>query len=188
MRRIFFAVLALALVAGFADSPSFAQDAPQSVPPTAPAAAPAGRMPPNTPPQLLDLGTAKKMAAAVEAAAAAQNQHVAICVMDARGDMVLFERMEMVNIIPVGSSQAKAHAVLLFGIPTSQIASAMSNGTRLFAPLRTTLTGGGDLDLRPGGLPIMKNGRLIGSIGVGGSASESDEQFAQAGIDSLTAK
>ena len=183
MRKGFLAGMVLALVAGIAASPSFAQDAPQTAPPAAPAAAPAGRMAPNTPPQLLDLATA-----AVEAAAAAQNQHVAICVMDARGDMVLFERMEMVNIIPVGSSQAKAHAVLLFGLPTSQIANAMSNGTKIFAPLKTTLAGGGDLDLRPGGLPLMKNGRLIGSIGVGGSASESDEQFAQAGIDAVTAK
>jgi uncharacterized protein GlcG (DUF336 family) len=32
----------------------------------------------------------------------------------------------------------------------------------------------------------MKNGKMIGAIGVGGSASESDEPFAQAGT--LTAK
>jgi glc operon protein GlcG len=187
MRRVFTAVFTFVLVAGYSATTSLGQAAP---PATAPAAATPGtnRLPPNTPPQQIDVATAKKMVAAVEAVAAAMNQHVAICVMDTRGDMVFFERMDTINVIPVGSAQAKAHAVLLFGIPSGQIGDAMRDGKPLVAKGKAPLAGYGEMDFRQGGLPIMKNGKMIGAIGVGGSASESDEQFAQAGIDAVTQK
>src|SRR5579864_3938635 len=87
MRRIFFALLALIFIAGLATPQSFAQAAPQ--------AAPQGRgQQPAGPPQTMDLATAKKMIAGAEAAAAAMNQHVSICVLDTNGDVVLFERMD----------------------------------------------------------------------------------------------
>jgi glc operon protein GlcG len=37
--------------------------------------------------------------------------------------------------------------------------------------------------INQGGLPILKDGKVIGGIGVGGSASSEDERFAQAGIN-----
>jgi glc operon protein GlcG len=186
MRRVFAAAFTFVLVAGYSATTSLAQ----AVPATAPAAAApgAGRLPPNTPPQQIDVAIAKKMVAAVEAAAAAMNQHVAICIMDSRGDLVFFERMDTINVIPVGSAQAKAHAVLLFGITSGQIGDAMRDGKPVIAKGKAPLAGYGDMDFRQGGLPIMKNGKMIGAIGVGGSASESDEQFAQAGIDAVTPK
>jgi glc operon protein GlcG len=36
-----------------------------------------------------------------------------------------------------------------------------------------------------GGLPILKNGKVVGAIGVGGSTAANDEVFAQAGINAL---
>ncbi len=108
--------------------------------------------------------------------------------MDARGDLVFFERMDTINAIPVTSSQGKAHAVLLFGLPTKQVADAIKAGTPVSTMIKAPLAGYGELDIRQGGLPIMKGGKMIGAIGVGGSASESDEQFAQAGIDAITPK
>jgi glc operon protein GlcG len=191
MRKVFFAALSFALTLGFTTSPSFAQTPPaQGAPPQAPQG---GGQGPGVnrnagPPQLIDLATAKKMAAAAETAATAMNQHIAICIMDARGDMVFFERGDVINAIPVASSQGKAHAVLLFGLPTKQVAAAIKNGTPVTAIPKAPATGASDLDIRQGGLPIMKDGKMIGAIGVGGSASESDEQFAQAGLDALTPK
>jgi glc operon protein GlcG len=181
MKRIFAALVALVLVAGSSAVSAAAQAAP-------PPAAPAGRMAPNTPPQQIDVATAKKMVAAVEAAATAANQHVAICIMDTRGDLVFFERMDTINVIPVGSAQAKAHAVLLFGMPSAQIGDAITSGKAIVPKGKAPLAGYGDMDFRQGGLPIMKDGKMIGAIGVGGSASETDEKFAQAGIDAITAK
>jgi glc operon protein GlcG len=187
MRKVFFAALSLALVLGFTSLTSFAQTPPASATPQAAGQAPVVNRPVG-PPQLIDLATAKKIAAGAEAAAAALNQHIAICIMDARGDLVFFERMDTINAIPVTSSQGKAHAVLLFGLPTKQVADAIKAGTPISAMIKVPLAGYGELDIRQGGLPIMKGGKMIGAIGVGGSASESDEQFAQAGIDAITPK
>src|SRR6266851_2630351 len=137
MRRIFFAVLALVLVTGFATSQSFAQAAPQSQ------QGGRGNAPPP-PPQSIDLATARKMVAAAEAAATEMNQHVAICVMDARGDVVLFERMDTLDLVPGTTSQGKARAVLLFGIPTGQIADAMRSGQPVSATVRRPVPGAGE--------------------------------------------
>jgi glc operon protein GlcG len=187
MKRVFVAVFTFVLVAGCSATASLAQATPPAATPPAPTPSPT-RLAPNTPPQQIDVATAKKMVAAVEAAATAANQRVAICIMDTRGDLVFFERMDTINVIPVGSAQAKAHAVLLFGIPSGQIGDAIRDGKPLVAKGKAPLAGYGDMDFRQGGLPIMKNGKMIGAIGVGGSASDTDEQFAQAGIDALTPK
>jgi uncharacterized protein GlcG (DUF336 family) len=136
----------------------------------------------------LDIASAKKMAAAVEAAAGAANEHVAICVMDANGEVVLLERMDhMADRIPLATAQGKARAVLLMGVSTGQMADAI----RDHKPIPATLTappiaaGGGEITLMRGGLPIMKDGKMIGAIAVGGSSSESDEKYAQLGVEAL---
>lgn len=139
------------------------------------------------PPQLMDLATAKKMAATVEAAAAAQNQFVAVTIMDARGDTVLLERMDSAGILPVSTSQGKARAVVAFGIPTGEIADDMHSGKPV-PMIKAPLAGSGDMTFMRGGLPIMKGGKMVGAIAVGGSASETDEKFAQAGIDAVMPK
>jgi uncharacterized protein GlcG (DUF336 family) len=139
----------------------------------------------------LDLASAKKMAVAVETAAGAAGEHVAICIMDSNGEVVLTERMDHLNDrIPLATAQGKARAVLLLGVSTGQMADAM----RDHKPIAATLTpppiaaGGGEITLMRGGLPIMKEGKMIGAIAVGGSSSESDEKYAQMGIDALQTK
>jgi glc operon protein GlcG len=134
----------------------------------------------------MDLVTARKMAAVAEAAAAAMGQHVAVCVMDTNGDMVLSERMDGGTRVPVNAAIGKARAVLLFGVSTGQISDAVRDKKPMPILPKGLPAGGGDLTLLRGGLPVMKDGKLIGVIGVGGSTSENDEKFAQAGIDSVT--
>jgi glc operon protein GlcG len=184
MKRIFMASLALAVAAVLTGVISAsAQTAPQ---------APQAQAPPRQagPPQTMDLATAKKMVAAAEAAASAMNQHIAICVMDTDGDVVLSERMDGVNHTPVATAEGKARTALIFGLPTGQVADAIQAKKPITATLSSVPNGaGGEITLQfRGGLPVMKDGKQIGSIGVGGSASEQDEKFSQAGIDAISAK
>ena len=182
MRTTLFAITTLALATiGLSAPPSIAQNAP-------PVQQQANAQPPAPPPQTMDLATARKMAAVAEAAAAAMSQHVAVCVMDTNGDVVLSERMDGGTRVPVNAAQGKARAVLLFGIPTGQISDAMRDKKPLSTTPKALPAGGGDLTLLRGGLPVMKDGKLIGTIGVGGSTSENDEKFAQAGLDAVMAK
>lgn len=182
MKRTLFPIMALALTTtAFITSTSIAQNAPTVQQTTA-------VTPPAPPPQTMDLTIARKLAVVAEAAAATLNQHVAVCVMDTNGDVVLLERMDGGTRVPVNAAQGKARAVLLFGVPTGQISDAIREKKPLSTTPKALPAGGGEITLLRGGLPIMKDGKMIGAIGVGGSTSENDEKFAQAGIDAVTAK
>jgi glc operon protein GlcG len=150
-------------------------------------APPAGR---GFPPALaakVTIASAQKMVAAAEAAAKAAGASVAIAVIDANGDLVAFERMDGATAQAVTSSQGKARAAVLFGVPTKEVQDAASAGT----PISVTITAPPPLasanELTPfqGGLPLKKEGKIIAGIGVGGSAPANDEKFAQAGIDAV---
>jgi glc operon protein GlcG len=146
-----------------------------------------GRGLPPARPALVDLATAQKMVAAASSAARTAGASVAIAVIDANGDLVAFERMDGASPQAVTSSQGKARAAILFGVPTKQIQDAAAAGS----PISVTLTSppplAGATDLTPfqGGLPLKKDGKVIAAIGVGGSAPANDEKFAQAGLDAL---
>ena len=195
MRKTPFAMAVLVFAGCITASHPFAQNAPpgqapQQGGPGGPGG-PGGQGGPavTSAPQTMDLATAKKIAAAAETAAAAMSQHVAICVMDTNGDVVFFERMDGAPTIAVVTSQNKARAVLLFGTSTGKIAEAMQAGKPVTANITAQpMEGGGAVTLMRGGLPILKDGKLIGAVGAGGSASENDEKFAQAGIDAISAK
>ena len=47
------------------------------------------------------------------------------------------------------------------------------------------LAGGGYVVAQQGGLPIVKDGKVVGGIGSGGSSAANDEKFVQAGLDAV---
>jgi glc operon protein GlcG len=136
-------------------------------------------------PAQLDFATAKKAADATEAAAVAADAKVAIAVVDANGDLVYFRRMDGTAGVPVTASQAKARAAILFGVPTKSLQDAVAAGTPVSATVTPAAATGAPIMAVQGGLPILKAGKVIGAIGVGGSTSQNDEIFAQAGIDAI---
>lgn len=135
-------------------------------------------------PQTIDLATAKKMAAAAEQEALKANAKVGISVVDSNGDLVLSERIDGASTRGMTSSQGKARAALLFGLPTKQVQDAIASGKPVQANINTAAASS-ELVVNQGGLPIIKDGKVIGAIGVGGSASSEDERFAQTGIDAV---
>jgi glc operon protein GlcG len=195
MRRILFAETALALAAVFTASCAIAQNAPQSAQ-GGPQAQEAGGGQQGRPggggggmggprPQTMDLALAQKIADAVQAAIEAADEQAAICIMDSNGDIVVFERIDETNRIPVGTAEGKARAVLMFGVPTAEVATAQRNPV----PLQVTPPAVGSapavIATMSGGLPIYKDGKMIGAMGVGGADSKDagDAMLAQIGIE-----
>jgi uncharacterized protein GlcG (DUF336 family) len=133
----------------------------------------------------MKLFVAKMMVAAVKSAAEAQKEHIAVCVMDMNGDIVALARMDKTDAAQLGASQGKARAVLLFGMPTGAISDAQRANKPVTAMISSPAMGavGGQITLTRGGLPILKDGVMIGSIGVSGSLAEKDEKYAQIGIN-----
>jgi|SRR6185369_3744066 len=133
----------------------------------------------------VDAATAKKMVAAAEAAAQAANAPVAIAVVDGNGDLVAFLRMDGASARAVTSSQGKARAALLLGVPTKEAQDSMAAGKPLPVTLTAPPAGAWELTIGQGGLPIMKDGKAVAAMGCGGSAPANDEKFCQAGIDAM---
>jgi len=133
----------------------------------------------------VDAATAKKMVAAAEAAAIALNAPMAIAVVDGNGDLVYFERMDGASTRAVTSSQGKARAALLLGVPTKEAQDAIAAGKPIPVTLTTPPAGAWELTIGQGGLPILKDGKVVAAMGCGGSLPANDEKICQAGIDAM---
>ena len=135
--------------------------------------------------QTMNLALAQKIADAVQAAMEAADEQAAICIMDTNGDIVVFERIDETNRIPVGTAEGKARAVLMFGVPTSELAAAQRNPVTVQVTAPPVGGSVGPMATMSGGLPIYKDGKMIGAIGVGGADAKDagDAVLAQIGID-----
>jgi glc operon protein GlcG len=188
MNRTFLVVLSLVLAADFTLQPVSAQ-APQGPGPGQGQGRGQGQGQAQAPrPMGIDVATAKKMVAAAETAAIKANATVAIAVVDVNGDLVYFERMDGASARAVTSSQGKARAALMFGVPTKAVQDAMAAGRPLSATITAPVAGAWEMTPMQGGLPILKDGKVVAAIGAGGSAPANDEAFAQAGLDAVSPK
>jgi glc operon protein GlcG len=133
----------------------------------------------------VDAATAKKMVAAAEAAAMAANAPIAIAVVDGNADLVYFERMDGASARAVTSSQGKARAALLLGVPTKEAQDAIAAGKQIPVTLTNPPAGAWEITIGQGGLPIIKDGKVVAAMGCGGSAPANDEKFCQAGIAAM---
>ena len=143
---------------------------------------------PAAPTQYINFATAQKMITAALKTATKANVQVGISIVDANGDLVYAVRMDGASDMGVISSRGKARAALLFGLPTKQVHDLLVAGHSVEAKLTAPPNGAIELAIQQGGLPIIRDGKVIGGIGVGGSPSAEDERIAQSGIDSLASK
>ncbi|MGA4957194.1 GlcG/HbpS family heme-binding protein [Streptomyces lavendulocolor] len=115
-------------------------------------------------------------------AAEAAGVTVAVTVLDAGGHLLAFRRDDRAVLIAGETSTRKAFTALQLNTPTADLVDAVQPG----GPFHTLPTA---LD-RPllfiaGGVPVHRDGRLIGAIGVGGGAPEQDHGFATAAVEAL---
>ncbi|MGW6858905.1 GlcG/HbpS family heme-binding protein [Streptomyces xanthophaeus] len=128
---------------------------------------------------------AELLVAAVATAAEAAGVTVSVTVLDAGGHLLAFRRDDRAVLISGETSTRKAYTALQLNAPTAELVDAVQPG----APFHTLPTA---LD-RPllfiaGGLPVHRDGRLIGAVGVGGGAPEQDHGFAAAALEALDAR
>jgi uncharacterized protein GlcG (DUF336 family) len=128
--------------------------------------------------QTLSLQAARTMAAAAEAEARENNWNVAIAIVDAAGELILFHRLDQTQPASLDIAIGKARTAARFRRPTKVLEDAVAGGRTVLLALD------GVLPLE-GGLPIVVDGRVIGAVGVSGVTSQQDAQVAQAAIDAL---
>ncbi|MFJ1565910.1 heme-binding protein [Streptomyces erythrochromogenes] len=125
---------------------------------------------------------AELLVAAARTAAEAAGATVSVTVLDAGGHLLAFRRDDRAVLISGETSTRKAYTALQLDAPTAALVDAV----RPEGPFHTLPTA---LD-RPllfiaGGLPVHRDGRLVGAVGVGGGAPDQDHAFATAALDAL---
>lgn len=122
---------------------------------------------------------ARKIAAAAEAEARANNWAVTICVVDEGGNLMWLQRMDGVAPISAHMAPAKARTAAL-GRRETKIYEDMINNGRYSFMTSPVLEG-----MVEGGVPVMVDGQCVGAVGVSGVKSTDDVRIAKAGIAAL---
>ncbi len=134
----------------------------------------------QTKPYLI-LADVKKIAAAAEAEAVANNWNVVIAIVDDGGHLLWLQRLD--GAAPASSHIAPAKArTAALGRRESKLYEDMINNGRVSFLSAPELDG-----LLEGGVPVIVDGHVIGAVGVSGVKSAEDAQIAKAGIAALTA-
>jgi uncharacterized protein GlcG (DUF336 family) len=127
---------------------------------------------------LLELADVKAIAAAAEAEAVKNSWAVSIAIVDDGGHLLWLQRLDGAAPISAQIAPAKAGTAAV-GRRESKAYEDMINGGRV-SFLSAPLTG-----MLEGGVTIVKDGQVIGAVGVSGVKSSEDAQVARAGIAAL---
>ncbi|WP_406859349.1 heme-binding protein [Streptomyces sp. HUAS MG47] len=128
-----------------------------------------------TAPAPLTVQDAEALIAAARDAAETAGVAVAITVLDAGGHLLAFRRDDRAVLIAGETSTRKAYTALQLNAPTADLVDLVKPDGP-FHSLPTALDR--PLLFIAGGIPVHRDGRLIGAIGVGGGAPEQDHGFA----------
>jgi uncharacterized protein GlcG (DUF336 family) len=126
----------------------------------------------------ITLKAAQTMMAAAEAEARANNWNMTTAIVDAGGNLLLFQRMDGAQIGSIGVAIGKAKTALNFKRSTKVLEDMVAGGRTMFLAIE------GVLPLQ-GGLPVVAESQVIGAVGVSGGTSVQDEQVAMAAIKVL---
>jgi len=141
---------------------------------------PAAAPPPPPYGPAITLEQAKKVMAGAEAEAKKNNWNVVISILDSGGNVVMVHRMDGAQWGSIEVAREKAYSAVAFRRPTKAFEDGLGQGGVNLRILR--LPGASPLE---GGLPIVVDGKLIGSVGVSGVTAPQDAQIGRAGIESM---
>jgi uncharacterized protein GlcG (DUF336 family) len=122
----------------------------------------------------LSLADAKKIAAAASAKAGSQGWNVVIAIHDHGGNLIYLERADGTQLGSIVVAQEKSRTALRFKRPTKVLEDTVLSGKvhMMSLPGITSVEGG---------LPLVVDGEVVGSIGVSGVMSSQDGEVAAAG-------
>lgn len=99
-----------------------------------------------------------------------------VAVVDDAGHLLHFSRMEDAWLGSIDIAITKARTAVYFKMPTADIGELSQPGGELY---NIEVTNGG-LVTFGGGLPIVRDGRVIGAVGVSGGRVPQDTEVAEA--------
>jgi uncharacterized protein GlcG (DUF336 family) len=128
----------------------------------------------------MTLEDARRVIAAAEKKAQAIGQPMNIAVADEGGNLVSHVRMDGAWLGSIDISIKKAFTARAFDLSTKELATQSQSGGQFFG---IHASNGGRVMIFAGGIPLKRNGKVVGAIGVSGGSGEQDHSVAQAGAE-----
>ena len=130
----------------------------------------------------MTLSDARRIIAAAEKKAVEIGQPMNIAVADEGGNLVSHARMDGAWIGSIDISQKKAYTARAFDISTKDLATHSQSGNQFFG---IHASNDGRIMIFAGGIPLKKDGKVVGAIGVSGGSGDQDHAVAEAGAAAL---
>jgi uncharacterized protein GlcG (DUF336 family) len=127
---------------------------------------------------MVTLKDARRIIEGAETKAAEIGQPMNIAVVDSGGNLVAHVRMDDAWIGSIDISIKKAFTSRAFDIATKDLATHSQSGGQFFG---IHASNNGKIMIFAGGLPLKREGKVVGAIGVSGGSGEQDHAVAEAG-------
>jgi uncharacterized protein GlcG (DUF336 family) len=127
---------------------------------------------------MITLADARRIIAAAEKKATAIKQPMNIAVVDAGANLVAHVRMDDAWIGSIDIAINKAFTSRAFDIDTKTLATLSQPDDDFFGIQDSNH---GRVMIFAGGIPLKKNGKVVGAIGVSGGKGKQDQAVAEAG-------
>src|SRR5215472_2729171 len=134
---------------------------------------------------MITLSDARSVIAAAETKAHEIGQPMNIAVVDAGGNLVSHARMDGAWIGSIDISINKAFTSRAFDIATKDLATHSQSGGQFFG---IHVSNHGRIMIFAGGIPLKRDGKVVGAIGVSGGSGEQDHAVAEAGAAAFEQK
>ena len=131
---------------------------------------------------MVTLQEARKIIAAAEKKAQKIGQPMNIAVADAGGNLVSHVRMDGAWLGSIDISIKKAYTARAFDIATQDLAEPSQPGGQFFG---IHASNGGRVMIFAGGIPLKRDGRVVGAVGVSGGSGKQDHEVAEAAAKAL---
>lgn len=130
----------------------------------------------------LTLAAARAVIVAVQAEARAMGVALSCAVVDAGDQLVAFERMDGADLVGITLARDKAFTALANRMPTRDLAPIAQPGTEFYG---YDSVAGGRTIIFAGGMPLEREGVLVGAVGVSGGDSAQDQRAVEAGVNAF---
>lgn len=127
----------------------------------------------------ITLAQAAEVTGAARIRAAALGARVSVAVVDAGGHLIAFERMDGAEIAGPTLAVDKAYTAVAQSTSTAELAVLAAPGGPLYG---LGANGGGRYVIFPGGIPLLRDGVIVGGVGVSGGTIDEDQACAEAGV------
>ena len=128
--------------------------------------------------RVLSLETAKKIIEKVEEESKNRSKKAVICVCNEQGNPIAVHVMDGAFLISFDVAVKKAYTAVALKMPTLKLNELVKSGQTFYGlqNLDKVMTIGG-------GVPLYRNGILVGGLGVSGGTGEEDDSLARFGAD-----